>query len=466
MASRQTESNDDELESTAELPLVSKPRPGVDDDATGSDERPAVAEGSREAAPARSEQPEAAVDDAYDDSLDDTADLSDLISLQDTSELPLVRGPEDAGEEDPTTELPLVGDGDPGEGGASGQAEGPAAQAEGDGSAHEEVPDAEPGEVVSAATLQRDEKRRRRRRAGVVAAVVAVLLAVYLGGAWYFSDRFFPRTTVNGADASGLTTGELASSLQASAQDFSTTVSGSGFELSVAGGDIGYAVDGDAMAQAARAGESAWAWPVEVFRAHDLSVPVSATYDDTLLIQVVDSAVEAFNEDSMNTGYAYVGYDYGTQQYKVSGSVTGSALSAQAVHDTLADAVENDQSTASLPDDAVRKATLDDCLELQQVVDIVNRDRDATISITVNGEEKWSLGRDIRSWVSVSHSRLVVNESAISRWATYYLSPSVAYSADGADYTLDVESMVKTLVDHLEQGNTDPIEAPMEQTSR
>lgn len=490
-SAQQPTEEDDELESTAELPVL----PG--DDATGENARPTGAEGQPQedsadqawesdadslpervdeaddasapkdgsessAQPELDPEPTSALDADQepdsDDALDATADLSDAVAREDTSELPVVRSLE----EEPTAELPLIdaaaakaGESDAADGGSQGN-EPPVV-----------VPDkGETSEVVSAATLTRDARRKRARRIGKVAAVVAVAAACYGGGVAYYSSHYFPRTAINGTDVSNATVEEAAADLASTGQDYELAASGAGFSLDLDADTVGYAVDGSSMANDARNQEQAMAWPVALLQAHDLSVPLAATYDDSALTQAVDEAVQSYNSSNMNASRAYIGYSYTDHEYQVMGKVSGTALSAQAVHDACADAISKGETQATIDDSMVRGATLDDCLELQQVAQVANTDANATISITVDGEEKWSLGDEIRGWVSVSHSKVVVNQGAIRTWATYYLAPRVDYSNDKTSHTLDVGSLVTTLVEHLEAGDTSAIEAPMNVTDR
>lgn len=390
-------------------------------------------------------------DDA--DYLGDTSDLEDAFEAQDTSELPFIgegssfdgasedglecgeSAADEDDDEDPTTELPAMLD--------AGSTD----------------------EVISAASLEKEARHRHRARRRVVAGVVAaVLLACYVGGAVFFHDRLFPNTTVNGMDASLLSADQLQSLAEQQATLYSTTVSGSGFSLSVGSQDVGYACDGAALASDALAQQSALTWPVAVFQDHDVSVDPHTSYDDAALTQAVSTAVQSFNDQNMNSSYAYVGYDYDTNEYRVMGKVSGNAVSEQDVHDTLAQAVQDGATAAELDSSAVREATLEDCLELAQVADIANRDRSASIDITVNGETKYTLDDSLKSWISVSNSKVVVSESALRVWAKYTLAPKLAYTSDDNDYTLDVDAFVSTLVSNLQQGITDPIEAPMTET--
>lgn len=478
MASKQNRRNNDELESTAELPLLrgakkesqaTRDSQGAKgDDVSNGNPEVNASNVNGDAKPAQPSLDEASVEgpqgdqsdndsddgsDGYDSALDDTANLSTAFTHQDTTELPLL---------DDTTELDLsrlsqAEQSEPAQDDAASH----------DGAQAEEAPDrGETSEVVSAATIEQDERKKRAHHIVRIAVGVAVVAACYAGGGWYFSSHFLPGTTVNGVDASNATNEEVASKLESAAQGFTLSSSGLDFSLNVASDDIAYGVDGTSMAEAARSQESPWAWLPGLFQSHEINVPVQAGYDDDALTQHVDDAVEEYNSSNMNTSRAYVGYDYTNYQYKVMGSVSGTALSARAVHDACAEAIQNNQTEVSITSDMVRDATLEDCLELQRVANIANRDQSATISITVNGEEKWSLSSELKSWVTVYNSQVSVSQSAVRVWATYYLAPQVAYSDDEGSYTLDVGSMVNTLVDHLTQGDTSAIEAPMNKSSR
>ncbi|MGN0055023.1 MAG: L,D-transpeptidase [Atopobiaceae bacterium] len=349
--------------------------------------------------------------------------------------------------------------------------EGPADDGQGDEGEDEpttelEIPDAgNTDEVVSAASLQHEEHHHKvMRRRIMLGVVTAAVVCCYAGGAIYFGDHFYPRTSVNGIDASLQTTDQLADEATQDASSFQTQVSMGDFSLDVQAADVSYACDGSAVAADARSQESALSWPVALFQDHALTTDPHTSYDDAQLTQLVNQAVQQHDATSMVTSYAYVGYDYDSQQYEVMGKVSGTALDAQAVHDALAQAIKAGSQTVTLDVSVSHDATLDDCLELKQVADTANAVRGASIDITLNGQTCWTLDDTLKSWVTVSKSQLVVNQQAVRVWAKYTLAPQVAYSDDENDYTLDVDTFVNTLVEHLQQGNVDPIEVPMTQT--
>ncbi|MGN0286056.1 MAG: L,D-transpeptidase family protein [Atopobiaceae bacterium] len=410
---------------------VTEPQPadevheaGAAADATvvlGSDDRRALADQEQKVSDA---QPEPATESVPQE------DFSEWFSREE----PADGGQGDEGEDEPTTEL--------------------------------EIPDAgNTDEVVSAASLQHEEHHHKVvRRRIVLGVVAAAVVCCYVGGAAYFGSHFYPHTSVNGIDASLRTTDQLADEATQDASSFQTQVSMGDFSLDVQAADVSYACDGSAVAADARSQESALSWPVALFQDHVLTTDSHTSYDDAQLTQLVNQAVQQHDATSMVTSYAYVGYNYDSQQYEVMGKVSGTALDAHAVHDALAQAIQAVSQTATLDASASHDATLDDCLQLKQVADTANTVRGASIDITLNGQTCWTLDDTLKSWVTVSKSQLVVNQQAVRVWAKYTLAPQIAYSDDENDYTLDVDTFVNTLVEHLQQGNVDPIEAPMTQT--
>jgi hypothetical protein len=313
----------------------------------------------------------------------------------------------------------------------------------------------------AAEPTRREASRRTRRVVGGVVAACAVVGA-YVGGAVFYSSHFFPNTTLNGRDVSGQSAGEVVAAISREAGDYAVSAREGDFSLTVAGSQIGLARDGEALTSEALSRENVFAWPVELFRRHTYVGDEGVSFDADALSSVVTSAVESYNESSMDESDAHVTYDGTSGSYEVSGSVSGTVLDPQAVTGAFEAGVWSLAETVDLdPDEVLRAASLDDCESLREAADAINRVRSGELAITSDGETKYTVTTTLRRWVSIQDDGVSVDEDGVRAYLTYYVKPYFASSDDENDYSLDVDGLVGLIVDQLGRGDLDPIEAPL-----
>ena len=142
----------------------------------------------------------------------------------------------------------------------------------------------------------------------VLGVIVALLAVVYLAGALVFMDRFLPRTTVGDLDVSLKSSAEVQVLLADVIDDYVLKVEGQGFSLKLSAAEAGMRLDGRAATDAMHASANAWAWPIEILKAHDESDKLAATYNESGLGDTVRAAVDEFNKTATPPTDAVIAY--------------------------------------------------------------------------------------------------------------------------------------------------------------
>lgn len=187
-------------------------------------------------------------------------------------------------------------------------------------------------------------------------AVAALLVIVYLAGAFTFMDRFMPNTTIMGKDVSLKTSAEVQDLLTDVAKNYTLDVSGQDFSLKLTSSDMGTGINSERITDAMHADMNPWAWPVELFAAHDETDKLATS--NGKLDDAVRAAVEAFNANATPPRNAGLDYDGGAHQFVVREETTGQTLDADKVVETVNAAVAELSATAVITEDALQQPTL------------------------------------------------------------------------------------------------------------
>ena len=327
----------------------------------------------------------------------------------------------------------------------------------------------------------RDARPVSRRTLAIVGIVVAVLVAVYLGGALYFSSHVFPSTKINGEDASLASISELASSRTAQVTDYAATVRGDGVSADFSGADIDLGFDGDAFGAAVANAMNEWTWPVAVFTSRDLHIEEPLSFDADKLSQIVGGPIDAFNEQASHPQAATIAYDGSKQAFSIVKEEAGTYIDKDAALSLVADAVRALKGDIVLGDDVCEQpALLSDDARLPAAVQKANTFAKCKIDLTASGTQVRTVDASlIGGWVVLDgEAQAVVDVDTVAKWTQGELSRQCdtigatrSYTrADGKQCTvsggtygwsIDGATLADQLAQAIEAGSSEAIDIPM-----
>ena len=253
----------------------------------------------------------------------------------------------------------------------------------------------------------------------VLGVIVALLAVVYLAGALVFMDRFLPRTTVGDLDVSLKSSAEVQGLLADVIDDYVLKVEGQGFSLKLSAAEAGMRLDGRAATDAMHASANAWAWPLEILKAHDESDKLAATYNESGLGDTVRAAVDEFNKTATPPTDAVIAYSEAKGAFIVEPEAVGTALSYDAVIKAVDDAVLALQPTVKLGADVLQQPkVLSSDPKLTAAAEQANTMIKADLVLTMAGGTAGEVNADLISqWVRLGDDlSATLDEAALTAW--------------------------------------------------
>ena len=194
-------------------------------------------------------------------------------------------------------------------------------------------------------------KRKSKKSKKVLGAVLgvgaAVILVGYAGVGFYYQDKFYPGTSINGVDCGGKNIAYVRELLKNSAETYSLTISERGGQTeSIDGKTIQLSYKDDNEAQEVKKQQNSWLWPIQIFGEKDYTVNAESSYNEESLNQAV-SALTCMQDANMTPAQDAKVEDNGTS-YVIVPEVEGTTLDKEKTLAAVKEAVDQRQTELSL----------------------------------------------------------------------------------------------------------------------
>ena len=194
-------------------------------------------------------------------------------------------------------------------------------------------------------------KRKSKKSKKVLGAVLgvgaAVILVGYAGVGFYYQDKFYPGTSINGVDCGGKDIAYVRELLKNSAETYSLTISERGGQTeSIDGKTIQLSYKDDNEAQEVKKQQNSWLWPIQIFGEKDYTVNAESSYNEESLNQAV-SALTCMQDANMTPAQDAKVEDNGTS-YVIVPEVEGTTLDKEKTLAAVKEAVDQRQTELSL----------------------------------------------------------------------------------------------------------------------
>jgi hypothetical protein len=331
-----------------------------------------------------------------------------------------------------------------------------------------------------------EKKQHEKHSKKPLVVVLCVLAAIYLVGAIFFRFCFYPNTTIGDEDVSMALISAERDEILGEADSYSIDVTGDGLDLTIKGSDIELAVDGDGFVSDIVSQQNPWAWPLNIFGTHEVSLPDCVSYDESKLEAALADPIAAVNETATPTTDATIAYDDASGAFKIVEEVYGTQLDATAVAEQVGEAISALDSSVTLGKESLTEpAVSSDDERLKTALEEANSYVSLSIPLNFNGTTVYTIdGATIKDFVKLDDDlNVTIDQDALSTWVNDTLSPALntvgssrsytrpdgkAVTVTGGDYgwAVDVSSSAGTIADAINNKDNTAIELSVTQSAQ
>ena len=286
-------------------------------------------------------------------------------------------------------------------------------------------------------------ENKRKKHKGLkitgLAAAMAVVVAgcAYAGMTYYYSDRFFEGTWINGIDCSGKTAYEVETALADKVQDYSIQVSSRNEERQmITGEQINYQYLSTGETLQLLKNQKPYEWIKGFYEQKSYTVAENVAYDKTLLQQQVTALNCAKTENQTAPENAYVAFK--DNQFQIVPETEGTQLNVKQAYRILDQAVADTQASidfGTAPDAYVSAEVTQNDPELQSALEACNNYTKASITYTFGDQTATLDGNTIKDWLQFDEKgQLLMDDNTFHQHIADYVAQLAAtYNTVGTE---------------------------------
>ncbi len=241
---------------------------------------------------------------------------------------------------------------------------------------------------------------RRNRRgnrglaiAGVLMGTLLLLAAAYLGVAYHYKTRFFPRTSINNCQVGGMDASEAEEKVGDNVEDYLLTIfDRDGGKHHINGSDIGCSYEPDGSVGRLLRTQNPFAWPAAIFSSHEYRASYQMKYDEDKLEKAV-AALDCFEESNI-VEPENASITLGEDGYQIEPETPGNHLIFENVLEKALQAVSAGEDSVTLTDEDYLKAEItSDSPEVTGPMEKIQSYLNAGITYKIKGHKE-ALGKE------------------------------------------------------------------------
>ena len=273
-------------------------------------------------------------------------------------------------------------------------------------------------------------KHKGLKITGIAVAMVIVSAgAAYAGMSYYYSDKFFEGTSINGIDCSGKTAYEAEQKIAKTVENYSIEVDSRNLDPQTISGDqIGYSYVSDGSVLKLLKDQKPYEWIRGFFETKNYMVQEETVFSREKLEEQVSSLNCAKKENQIAPENAYVSFS--NSEFTIVPETEGSELNAKEAYQMISRAIDNEAADVDLGSNpkAYKEADVTrDSSELQNMVNMYNSLAKANITYTFGDETVTLDGNTIKNWLQFDEKgQLLPDDGAFRQHVVDYVAQLAA----------------------------------------
>ena len=258
-------------------------------------------------------------------------------------------------------------------------------------------------------------KHKGLKVTGIIAAILAVTAGCAYGAVtYYYADRFFEGTYINGIDCSNKTAYEVEQAIASSVEAYSIEVTSRNQDpQTISGSQIGYQYMSDGEVLNLLKQQKPYEWVRGFMETRSYNTQENVTFDKTLLQNEVKALNCAQPENQVEPENAYVAMN--GDEFTIVPETEGSKLKVKEAYKALDAAISGSQTSIDLgstPDVYAVAAVTSEDSTLQATRDAYNNYTKASITYTFGDQTVTLDGSTLKNWLQFDEKGQLVQDDA------------------------------------------------------
>ena len=258
-------------------------------------------------------------------------------------------------------------------------------------------------------------KHKGLKVTGIIAAILAVTAGCAYGAVtYYYADRFFERTYINGIDCSNKTAYEVEQAIASTVEAYSIEVTSRNQDpQTISGSQIGYQYMSDGEVLNLLKQQKPYEWVRGFMETRSYNTQENVTFDKTLLQNEVKALNCAQPENQVEPENAYVAMN--GDEFTIVPETEGSKLKVKEAYKALDAAISGSQTSIDLgstPDVYAVAAVTSEDSTLQATRDAYNNYTKASITYTFGDQTVTLDGSTLKNWLQFDEKGQLVQDDA------------------------------------------------------
>ncbi len=258
-------------------------------------------------------------------------------------------------------------------------------------------------------------KHKGLKVTGIIAAILAVTAGCAYGAVtYYYADRFFEGTYINGIDCSNKTAYEVEQAIASTVEAYSIEVTSRNQDpQTISGSQIGYQYMSDGEVLNLLKQQKPYEWVRGFMETRSYNTQENVTFDKTLLQNEVKALNCAQPENQVEPENAYVAMN--GDEFTIVPETEGSKLKVKEAYKALDAAISGSQTSIDLgstPDVYAVAAVTSEDSTLQATRDAYNNYTKASITYTFGDQTVILDGSTLKNWLQFDEKGQLVQDDA------------------------------------------------------
>ena len=247
---------------------------------------------------------------------------------------------------------------------------------------------------------------------GIVIACAFVF--IYAGGAFYYKDKFFKGTKINGVSVDDLTAKEAEKKIENRIEDYSLEISFKDGEKEVIDGkEISYEYLSDGKIQEHLENQNPFLWTSGFFKEHNYEVGEAITFDETKLHEKLNTFSCMQEENMIPPKDAYIAFE--NNSFVIKPEEAGTTLDKALLTEKLLASVKESKNTFSAEEAGVyvlpTVTDKDETLKHQQ--EVWNGCAAVTVTYTFGNKKEVLDGITVKDWMTYDENGYYVENLGV-----------------------------------------------------